>query len=400
MAKFINTQRKETLNSLVDGFKERLKNPYYLNLEAKPTITVYYNIDLKKSTLDEASRMNEANIGPNCPIRFNKIDDFYIYGMDKIATELEQGDYGLETNSIEGEAIILPNTIVPYPGDYFKVDLNYLKDIPYLFKVISVNVDTLEDGANFYKINYKLDRLTDKELSMLIVDEFSMVVNNVGTNYNSIIRKNDYNFIETMENISTRLKEYYKHLFYSIRVQTFVYNHNYNNFYDSFMIEFIKRNKILDGTDEFLYITHQTTLQNTFPIDYDRTFFRKLELKDIKGSMDIAAVADYIDEPLSILKTRIEPYFSISFANNIPTSSRYSLQLFDIDVIEHIKNNEYYKDNNYNNAIIKHFNNAQLSSNDIDNIENIVFEPTMRLFYDIPVLIYCIESAIQSLLVN
>ena len=32
MSKFTNTQRKNTIDSLVDGFKKRLDNPYYLTI--------------------------------------------------------------------------------------------------------------------------------------------------------------------------------------------------------------------------------------------------------------------------------------------------------------------------------------------------------------------------------
>ena len=46
------------------------------------------------------------------------------------------GDFGLESSEVTGEAVILPNTIIPYVGDYFRL---YQIDKPYLFSVTKVD---------------------------------------------------------------------------------------------------------------------------------------------------------------------------------------------------------------------------------------------------------------------
>ena len=102
MSKFINTQKRDTITSLVDGAKTRLNNPYYPNTEQKPTITTYYNQDIKKSTLDEGAKITYSNLGENSSIKYNKINNMFVYGIGKISVDLENGDFGLESESIEG----------------------------------------------------------------------------------------------------------------------------------------------------------------------------------------------------------------------------------------------------------------------------------------------------------
>ena len=52
MGKFIDTQRKIVIDSLIEGFKDKIKNPYYIHSDKKPFICTYYNLNTTLSTLD------------------------------------------------------------------------------------------------------------------------------------------------------------------------------------------------------------------------------------------------------------------------------------------------------------------------------------------------------------
>lgn len=397
MHKFINTKHKVVLQSLVDGFKEQLNNPYNIHIDKKPNITSYFNQNVHKSTLDEGSKLQYSPLGSNSPTKYNMIHDFYIYGLERIITDLENGEWGLESNSIEGEGIILPNTIVPIANDYFTIDCI---DKKLLFKVTSVTSDTIENGANFYKIQYKLDQLTDEAILKQVSTEYTMVLNNVGTQFKSIIRSNDYNFIDRVEDIVIRLKRYYKDLFYSSRVQTFILIYNGNYFYDPYLIEFLKRNDILKGDDEYLFISHQTVLQNTFAIDYDRTFFRYVELPDRRSNPLIYSQGKYIDDAFSIFECRKELYYKLDYTSKELDPGKYFLNNFDVELLSNIKNNIKYTDDCklYKNIIIKYFNNEEISAEDISSIDYIQFSAEIEFFYNLPIIIFIIENVIQNLL--
>ena len=120
----VNVSHKEVVQSVANFQNDLLKNPYYLFNDQKAHIVDYFNLNTKKSTLDQALKIPYSNLGINSPLRFNYIHKMYLYGLSRIATNLEMGDFGLESSEVTGEAIVLPNTITPYPGDYFIVSLS------------------------------------------------------------------------------------------------------------------------------------------------------------------------------------------------------------------------------------------------------------------------------------
>ena len=182
MGKFSDTKYVSTIDNLVDSTKNKLNNPYYIFNDKKPTKVTYFAQDIEKSTLDEASGLYESNMGDGSPFKFNKIKDFIMYGLDRIAADYDLNDNGIESNPITGEAVILPNTITPRPGDYFHI--GYIKE-KNLFIVNSVSIDTLDSGANIYKIEYALcaENRSIESIEKQVDDSFNFVVNNSGTDF-------------------------------------------------------------------------------------------------------------------------------------------------------------------------------------------------------------------------
>ena len=119
----LNVAHNQVTQSLIDLQADLLKNPFYLFNDKKAIPVDYYNLNTNKSTLDEALKIPYANIGVDSPLRFNLIKDFYLYGLERVTLNLDNGDFGIESSEITGEAIVLPDTIHPYPGDYFSVQM-------------------------------------------------------------------------------------------------------------------------------------------------------------------------------------------------------------------------------------------------------------------------------------
>lgn len=400
MAGFVNTSYKVTVDAMVEGFKKKLNNPYYAFTNERPTKVTYYNQNMEQTTLDEGSKLAYQPLGDQSPIRFNRILDAYLFGMGKIAIDLDNGEFGLEADSIEGDAIVIPNTFQPTPDDYFCI--NYASKV-ILFRVTSVNIDTLENGSNFYKLTYKLDQYdySDNKLDAQVVDEFIMSMNNVGTQYKAIVRSSDYLFVEKLDMVLIRLKEYYKTLFFKSRVQTFVCPDSTRGvyFYDSFLIEFLIRNKVLEGSDSYVYVSHQVKPSNTFYLDYDKTFFRNVELKSKNKINTKLAYAMLIQDPNSLLVTRLEPYYQIDY--HINNAIAIPLQTVNLDLVDRILSNDLYAEDDNKviyNIIINYFNNTSLKPSILDIVDTIEYKHNMDLFYTIPVLIFILEDVIKKLL--
>ena len=396
MAKFTNTKRIDTINKITEGYKERLNTPFNIFLNLNPIVVDYWNQSVENTTTDPGSNLIYKHTGSESPIRLNKIENAVIYGSIQIQTDLEIGDFGLEAGEISGEFNVLPNTWVPYPGDYLYIKQSNIKNV---FQINGVTPDTMPNGANFYRITVEYAARSIEEIEGLTIDTFQFILDNVGTNFEAVIRKAAFNDIRDLEVTTSALKRYYKSIFYDRKVQTYTYNYDGYIFYDPYMIEFFIRHHILDD-DKEEYIGHDANpLPTTFAIDYDRTIFRALELRDMHKSIYMQAVAKKIESPMSLFYYRSEPSFAIEYCSTNVYAS--PVPVIDISFFNRCLKNEQYQvgdTKEYKNIIIRYFNNLNITSTGIQALENIDYLNSIELFYMIPFIIFILEEHIRLLI--
>ena len=399
MGKFVNTNYAKTVDNLTKAINNKIDNPYYKFTDQHPSKVTYYNQNIEKSTLDEASGLYEAHISSKSPIIFNKIKDFIIYGLDKVALEYDAGDFGVEANSAgSGDAIILPNTIEPRPGDFFV--LSYLKE-NLLFKVNGVSIDTLDTGANIYKIEYAAELTNSIENIEKQVDKsFSFLVDNVGTDMKSVISDDDKAYIEKIEVLIENMITVFNNLFFDSRLQTFVYNHDGYHMYDPYMIEFLMRNKVLNYGEEYIFVDHATSVNKTFSMDYNRSFFRQLELPDEEINCTGLATADLISDPNSLFVTKMDEYYCVRYLDKTPYKTRF--EIFNKDILERVKSGKMYIKGSANepyNLWINYFNPSKPLKGDIISlIRDIDYMDNLSCFYMLPISIFILEKYVEKLL--
>ena len=400
--RFTNTTYTRTVDNLVKATKGVLNNPYYLYTDKKPTKVTYYKQNLERTTLDPDSGLNYSHIGQHSPIRFNKIENFYIYGIDQIPTTLEAGDYGLETEDVTGEAIILPNMIVPTMGDYFSIP--YVKE-DVLFRVNAVNSDTLDNGSNVYQIEYKLERVeATSEIESQVVQTFKCIVNNIGTDFKCIIEDTSYDLIEKLESTMEEITLAYQ-IFFDAKVQNFVYMYNGYHFYDPYLIEFMLRNKLMTYGSEYFYVHHGAVVPKTFGYDYTKTLYYLLEHPEEKDTRKIynMATAVGITDINSLMTTRQETFYQITY--NDPNKVNARIEIFPMEVIDRIHTGEFYNDidpleKRVYNLMIAYFKEDYdyIQGNLLDMIRQLDYTENREFFYLIPVNIFIIKSFILHLM--
>ena len=400
--KFTNTTYTKTVDNLVKATKGVLNNPYYVYTDKKPTKVTYYKQNLEKSTLDPDSGLNYSHIGQQSPIRFNKIEDFYIYGIDQVVRELDIGDYGLEANEVTGTAIVLPNTIDPTMGDYFYIP--YVRE-DILFRVNGVNQDTLDNGSNVYQIEYKLERVDSiKEIESQVVQTFRCLVNNIGTDFKCVIEDTSYQLIEKLEGTIEEITAAYQ-IFFSPKVQNFVYIYNGYHMYDPYLIEFMIRNKLMSYGSEYYYVHHGATVSKTFGYDYTKTIYYLLEHPEEKDSRKIYNMASAISitDINSLMTTRLETYYQITY--NDPNKINARIEIFPTEVLERIKSGELYQttdpiDKRVYNLMIAYFNSNYdyIQGNLLDILRQLDYTENKEFFYLIPINIFIIKSFILHLM--
>lgn len=393
---FVNTSFKNTTDSLIQGYKNRLRNPYYKWNSQNVTKVDYYNLSNTKTTFDEGTQNIYDDYNRNSSLRYNLIRDCYLYGLDRIQLSLDNGDFGLEGGEITGSAVTLPNTFEPYPQDYFVIDHI---DTRYVFKITSVTPDTLENGQNFYQLEYKLDHTDEKALSHMVASEYNMMIDNVGTSFKSIIRSDDYDVINKIDTTLLMLKQYYKSLFYTERVESFILHHMGSNFYDSYLTEFIMKNDLMNKSGDYLCVEQKIDLPASFPLEYDKTIFRAIELRDKSKLTAITSKASIIDNPFYIMAYRPERYYSIEYFSDLFLAK--AINNISPELINKIHKNEKYinDEDMYKNIIIDYFNGVNdFDVKYLDLIDNVSYTADIEFYYVMIILIYILQYHLKRFL--
>lgn len=395
-------RHQEMTKNLLEDFKKRLNNPFYIYNEKKQTLVTYFNINTDQSTTDPGLHTHSSNLGDQSPLMFNQIDDTYLYGISGAELGAEYGDFGVEASDITGEAYVLPNTFTPRENDYFSI--NYLdKDL--LFKVTKVTPDTLPNGANFFKLEYKLDQhgWEEGDIYDQVVGKFVMDVTNFGTDEKVIIKKEEYDFVTSMKELIGQLQSYYIDMYYDSAVQTFIFIKDCAHFYDPYMVEFLKRNEVL-SSGKFIYIDHRTSLSNMFKIQYDKTVFKALELKSLeklkKYNNPFCGIA--VEDPTSLLSTRYDTYYQMTYSKYALLTTVGQFATIDVDPFSHIVDNVKYEDdeNKIYNILVRYFNNENVRTDLVDILDNIDYCPSKDLFYMIPMILFIMNKEVHDTLSN
>jgi hypothetical protein len=271
---------KKMINDNIFLYEERLNSQLSRFLEKSPTFVTYYHINDNESTVDLGFQNIERILGPNSPVRFNEIKDFPIYGIDQIILSLSDELQGVDS-SYEGEAIILPNTITPYPNDMFTV--NYL-DQNYLFMITEVAYDTIKSN-NYYKITFTVKSMEQQDKNYLLNqtnDKFHCILDNIGTKEKAIIKSDDLDQLILLNEIYKNIAEYFKVLFFNARYNSFLIRDLENNkIYDKYMTEFINKFELFNEKKNYstLLLVNEDKSQSLY-LEYHNSIYRAIELCD------------------------------------------------------------------------------------------------------------------------
>lgn len=397
-------------------------NPFYFFTNMPMTKVTFYNIDKNETTLDEVIDNTYNFIGPASGLRFDKINGVILYGIQRMELNIDMGEWGTEADPIEGDAVLPPNTFVPYVNSYFSIDYINQPGKEVLFRVTSVNIDTFPNGSNFYKINYKLESIGE-DISPQVVKEYQYLSSNVGRG-NVLVDSDTYNMMNSYSSIIENLKQAYFELFFQESTQTFVFKYGFYDyfFYDPYLIEFMIRNKIYSASgDKYIYLSQPAWPPMYFNIDYNHTIFKYVE--DLKST--ICYFYGYgllVQDPMSLLTHRLEPYYMITVRDDDGTNLvgcplLERIPLFDTDLVKLLgygldkdKNkickcdcdcNSVLKDlpnyKKYYEILYDYFNGIPISYSLIESINDIKFVPCKELYYTIPLLIYIIQKTVSDL---
>ena len=281
MAIRFNVDEQEMITGNAFLFEERLKSPTVRMQDKTPTFVTYYHINNAATTTDAGFVDVASILGHRSPIRFHKIKQFPIYGIDQVLLQLGDDDQGLDS-SYEGEATILPSTIKPLQNDMFIIP--YI-GTQYVFKITGIEYDNIMPD-NFYKINYKLDYIGEDYVDKLENqvedgDTSVCILNNIGSDSECIIKEEELFIINKIKEMYDQMVTFYMDLFYNERHNAFLCKlDDVRYLYDPFQTIFINNHRLFNEKSDFrtLMLTEQCTDKNR-NLKYAKSVYRYIELR-------------------------------------------------------------------------------------------------------------------------
>ena len=281
--------------------EERVSGQYARFLDSSPTFVTYYRINNIESTGDRGFLNVEQTIGSNSPIRYNEVKNLPLYGMDQIVLDLQLADEGI-TTSYEGTGIILPNTVLPRPGDHFVID--HIGS-SLVLQVTNFEYDTLMSN-NYYRISFKVravdDGSTHQALLKQVVDRFTCYHENIGTEDKVLLRDGDEDIVNALNDIATKIANYYKMLYYDNKYNSFLFNRkNGMRVYDRTLTMFIRKQKLFTEkrgyNTVYLADEHQSIYMD---LEYHNSIFRAVEERKASLLKDVMAYESHVFDIQSV----------------------------------------------------------------------------------------------------
>lgn len=397
---------KQMVEDNIFQFEERLKAPSSRFIDSTQTYVDYYHIDNEGTTTDAGFIDVASILGFRSPIKFKKIHDFPLYGIEQIVLSIQDADQGLDTE-YTGEAIILPNTIKPLQNDYFVI--KYLRD-SYLFRVTDVNYDSvMADG--FYRISYMLDFIDDEkfqELEKQVEESYECVLENIGTENNCIIESTVHVNLTEINKIYDEMVQTYLSIFYDERYNCVLGDLNKGRrLYDPYMTDFINRHHLFNKKNDLQTIILSEQIEDKFyKIKYEKSVYRFIERQDIdrirkftfslyKGTMHPeSAFYRWKDSSIEVVDV-ID-----AFLENDAFLYGESIDIFSEDFVEMVQNNEE-MNNDYGKLISKFIKKEKIELNEIGRKleeELLDFNSSMEVFFFTPIILYIIRETIKSVI--
>lgn len=350
--KFIGTQYKDN--------ERRRVSQYTRFLEKHVDFVTYFSINKILSTTSIGNFAVDSYIGKDSPVRYNRINNFPLYGFPLFTDENSYGEdgAGLNMDDFGGQVTMLPEIIEPSEGDCFILNMY---DENRFFIVTEVTQVVLK-GKSHYILSFT-SGIPDylPQLKKQVIDEYNAIFDNIGTEDRVVISNKDYKLKSMYENTYKFMYTYYIHKFFNKRNTLFQANINVGtlpiSYTDIYCTKFMQDNRIIimdKLLKECLVMDYNKIYDDNDYFDYMDTLYWAIENKDtrkLKKANYITIKKMVSPFSLSISQYDSDVYLSELYNfNNIcdyDSENNYnSIEFNFTDIVDRINSNKFYISDN------------------------------------------------------
>lgn len=294
-------RQKDQIKKMTSSYLSATTSSQYLRyFEGSPTYVNYYRQNKDESTRDIGLEAVNSFIGNNSPKKYDKIYDLQVWGVDALDVANSLMERGLLTGS-NGEFLLLPNTVIPCPGDYFI--FNYEGLTQHLFVVNDAQFDKLSN-PKFYRCSFSLVNFNADTIEENVNKEYTLEYNGTGADTTATLEEvSETANKEAIKDLVDKIIERYTKLFYDEDMDTFLFKSNDgSDYWSPYLQHFLHDSKVLSKYKNDLlteiYIMDITETDNPRVFNeevYRNSIFRNIEVQNSLLTFDenFLGISDY-----------------------------------------------------------------------------------------------------------
>ena len=281
-------REKDIISRTVDRYVKATTEDYVKYWEGSPTYITYYQLDEIASTQDTNLENVHSLTGPNTPNKYKKIEDVVVYNVDAYDISNQLEEQGLRS-AITGEFIFLPDSLKPFPGDFFSFDYDGMRE--HIFRIDDVQFDRAT-AKKFYRVSFAIYP-DAPDFTNINTDGYVMEYSNIGGQEVTILKKTDAVHAEKLKLLVDGLIDKYTKTYYDEDMDCFTFVTadptigESISIWSAYLQKFMKDNAVLSKYKrsllEEIYITDISERDLGYvysELAYRESIFRKVELQD------------------------------------------------------------------------------------------------------------------------
>lgn len=248
-------------------------------LNKNPIFVTYYPVVRPLSRTDSGTGAIQEEIGPNSPVRYNKILELPVFNLPELRPDVQYDEGGYDIDMNINDIAFIAGTVRPKPGDYMLVQLARTK--PILFRCNSYSHNTIQSN-DYYMADFDLMDI-DQEYSKLIDKQvektYTCKFENIGTENKVFVTGEEDEQLSTLEGLINEMTNFYNGSFYDKESDSFVlYDGNgYGTqwYQDNYLTRFINESRIFqnDASDYTVILPYMELLPMNFDMLYQRSLW-------------------------------------------------------------------------------------------------------------------------------
>jgi hypothetical protein len=398
MGRLLNEE--QIIKKNVENYVERTSSEYSRYLESTPTFVTYYQRNSLGSTYDKGLENVEKDIGRDSPNVFNRIEKFPLYGIEQLTMNLNKDDHGMNSE-YDGEGVILPNSVRPYPEDFFTID--YVGEV-YLFKVTNVNSDAIKQKP-YYRVDFSFfKKLKDpRDIDEQIDDDYVFVFDNIGTENRPVIKKDDFLTIDYIDRIYEVLYKHFTKYFFNPKLNVVTTEKDGYRLYNRHLNKFIMDTGLLQKDKEYMdsiYLVDVMQEDIGFFQMYKSSIYSAIQKQDItelEGEFVYPMEIRDIHTPFAQYSAK---YHTVNFVRENTSST---IEYFPQSFFGRLKIDQIYRDNDHliENMVIDYiYKRLELTTDLLDKLNRKSLYPDMFSYVFIPIIMYILKDSKNKLIIT